>query len=167
MPHDPPCNNPLAPEVDLDLAPIEELPAAPPGDIEAPCGKRPEAPLESRHQVEEERLAVDRPARCNLEACCRGGKVRVEARDITAHIDAEPHDERRVGRAEVRRLALHAADLAEAARGAALDVAQDKIVRPLQGDGAKLQPRRIFDRVGGGECELGGNAPRARRIAAQ
>ena len=39
MPHDLPCNNPLAPEVDLNLAPIEELPTAPPSDIEAPRGK--------------------------------------------------------------------------------------------------------------------------------
>ena len=85
----------------------------------------------------------------------------LEARPVTAHVDPHADDERRVGGAERARLGECAADLAKAARHAAIDGAQHQIVRPLQRHAADHQAGGIFHGIGNGKRELGANAPGA------
>jgi len=77
---------------ELHLAPVKELPGSPVGDIEPPLSQGTESPLEPRHSIGEERLAIDGSTRGNLQTGRRCRECGVQPLNIAAHIQPEANN---------------------------------------------------------------------------
>jgi hypothetical protein len=142
-------------------AALEQLPGAPVGDIKPPIGQGAKAPLEPRHRIGEERLAIDGSACGDLQTRRSCSKSRIKFRNVAAHIQPETNNQPGGVTARIARLSQDATHLAEALCHTTFDVANNKIIWPLQPNGADLHSGGIFDRVGDRQRELSSNAPPA------
>ena len=77
---------------ELHLAPVKELPGSPVGDVEPPLSQGTESPLEPRHSIGEERLAIDGSPSGNLQTRRRCRQGRIKFRHVAAHIQPKANN---------------------------------------------------------------------------